>query len=1047
MPPVIAIAAGAAVAGLGAAGVGATVAFLGTTLAVTFFGIGVSLVLGGLSQALAKKPNSRILGDAGFRAFTTRAVAAPWRIPYGAVRAGGVITFVHAAGTDNEFIYMVITLAGREISAVNSMYFDGVLVPVDGNGDATGDFAGHAHREINLGADDQAAFPGLLADVSLWTATHRQRGRAGVYVRLKWNPDLYNNGVPNITFDVDGRELYDPRTNKTVTNATNDTPIQITTSAAHGWVTGNKVFIYGVKGNTAANGRWKITVVDGTNFTLDTSVGNGAYTSGGFVGLVSFLKNAALAIVDYLLEPAISMGADYETEVDETRLITAANVCDEAVTLKAGGSEPRYEVNGIFEASDRLGEVLEQMMFAMAGSVTFISGKWQVYAGAWRAPSITLTEADMVEPLRIRSRISRRELFNGVKGTAISPANNWQATDFNAVPGLAFLAEDGNERVWHDVFYGFITSNPTAQRVSKIFLERARRQMTVEIATKLSGYQFAPPDIMQLTNARLGWTAKTFEIINSELGRGEDATGQPFLLVRHTLREADASIYAWSEVTAENAPNVPLSPTHPTIDITLPGVTAVSVSEGPQCHTDKHSVSRITCSFTAPANTGDWQGVKMFVTGYEASPNPVLVAESEVSPFHFGLESTNEGVRFYFVSVGKDGRRKTILTSPSQVVLLDGQASAPATPSGFTGQALQAKGQVVRLSWSENVECDIDHYEIARRQDSNPPGDGDVVATLKATGESASKKTQWEDAPGSSQTNFKYYVRAVNNSNKKSAFTSAADIRALAPDGTKDSAVPTSGSVPTGTYYFIGGITVDSRKQAGALVIDYVAGAAPAPSFNMEGVYNIRFELKTWANTWGSTDLQTKQIEFDFDPLKSQRFVLFWENRFLERCQGFLRNYFGDSSSSTLIAFTAPNLWDLGSMSEDNKPPTTKYDKAVQDYGARKVIGRSTGNLSLTTNSASADVDCDRHFDIINSKGLRIGGTEIISSGQIVKGNVGGLLIRTINSNPRPTLAVDEFVFWYRPSDGKGGFMMYDGTNYWWHRAASGGAVHVEVNP
>ena len=66
-----------------------------------------------------------------------------------------------------------------------------------------------------------------------------------------------------------------------ITNATNATPIQVTTLQPHGLVSGTQVTISGVGGNTAANATWTITVVDPSNFTLNTSVGNGAYTSGG----------------------------------------------------------------------------------------------------------------------------------------------------------------------------------------------------------------------------------------------------------------------------------------------------------------------------------------------------------------------------------------------------------------------------------------------------------------------------------------------------------------------------------------------------------------------------------------------------------------------------------------------------------------------------------------------------------------------------------------------------------------------------------------------
>jgi hypothetical protein len=69
----------------------------------------------------------------------------------------------------------------------------------------------------------------------------------------------------------------------TITAASNANPITITTSAPHGLVSNQLVGIYGVNGNTAANGGWNISVVNTTQFTLNGAVGNGAYTNGGVV--------------------------------------------------------------------------------------------------------------------------------------------------------------------------------------------------------------------------------------------------------------------------------------------------------------------------------------------------------------------------------------------------------------------------------------------------------------------------------------------------------------------------------------------------------------------------------------------------------------------------------------------------------------------------------------------------------------------------------------------------------------------------------------------
>lgn len=66
-----------------------------------------------------------------------------------------------------------------------------------------------------------------------------------------------------------------------ITNATNATPIVITSASNHGLATTDRVRITGVTGNTAANGDFTITVIDPTRFSLNGSAGNGAYTGGG----------------------------------------------------------------------------------------------------------------------------------------------------------------------------------------------------------------------------------------------------------------------------------------------------------------------------------------------------------------------------------------------------------------------------------------------------------------------------------------------------------------------------------------------------------------------------------------------------------------------------------------------------------------------------------------------------------------------------------------------------------------------------------------------
>lgn len=71
----------------------------------------------------------------------------------------------------------------------------------------------------HLGTPDQAADSDLVAQVPGWTANHRLRGIAYVYVRLQWNQDIFIHGIPTINAVLKGKKCYDPRTATTAWTA------------------------------------------------------------------------------------------------------------------------------------------------------------------------------------------------------------------------------------------------------------------------------------------------------------------------------------------------------------------------------------------------------------------------------------------------------------------------------------------------------------------------------------------------------------------------------------------------------------------------------------------------------------------------------------------------------------------------------------------------------------------------------------------------------------------------------------------------------------
>lgn len=94
-----------------------------------------------------------------------------------------------------------------------------------------------------------------------------------------------------------------------VTNVVNNGGvIQVVTAARHDLQTGQKVIISGVVG-VPANGTWVVTVLDGTDFTLNSSTFSGAYTSGGVINGPNLTPSDDMLITFGTNFPTINSGA------------------------------------------------------------------------------------------------------------------------------------------------------------------------------------------------------------------------------------------------------------------------------------------------------------------------------------------------------------------------------------------------------------------------------------------------------------------------------------------------------------------------------------------------------------------------------------------------------------------------------------------------------------------------------------------------------------------------------------------------------------------
>jgi hypothetical protein len=261
-----------------------------------------------------------------------------------------------------------------------------------------------------------------------------------------------------------------------------------------------------------------------------------------------YSNNPALCILHYLTSAdGLACSAD---ELDLASFIAAANICDELVTIAAGGAtQKRYTLDGAFSLDATPLDIIDDMLTSCAGTLVYVQGQYRLYAGAYDAPTDTLTASDLAGEIELVTKPPRRELFNTVRGTFINPARNWQASEFPAYSETAIVTADG-ETITRDVEWPFTTDEIRAQRLAKLTLRRAREALTVRVPVKYAGIRYCVWQTLNVTLADFGWTNKPFRIVSWSF----DASSG---IINLTLREESAASYSWQFGDASPLPLAP----------------------------------------------------------------------------------------------------------------------------------------------------------------------------------------------------------------------------------------------------------------------------------------------------------------------------------------------------------------------------------------------------------------------------------------------------------------------------------------------------------
>lgn len=554
-PPLLAVAATALISA-GAFGAAVTLtatAFLGLSYSsLIFISTMVYGVVKAKSDARKAQRNARNAYNAGLTDRTASIVSAdnPWQIILGRATVGPAYVAVLTSGAKDEFKHVVAVWAAHQCDAIEDITIAGESIgSLDGSGNTTSGkwFKGETRTE----------FEGLVVS-------------AGGAVTVAHPIAKFHSLSYTVGSGIDTDQVYLNAAQVTVVGSTITVDAEYVATWAgrsvavnYDWATGSsrlQVRHYlGTAGQTADAALISALPADWTSsdrlrglcysvFRIDLNEPEfqggppqfrarirGALVHDPRTDTTAWSDNAALCTAHYL-RAEYGMRAT-EAQVLEAPLIAAANACD-AVRVVASVNYPRYTINGSFRTDADPAGVIDQLCQAMAGFATF-TGAWHVQAGAYSAPTATLTDADNAGSIEVVAAPSGEDVFNGVRGRFFDPARFDEMTDYPPYQNTAFKAEDNGEDLWAPLDLPFTSTAWRCHDLARIFTERSRGMQLV-YPCKMRGLLLKVGQRVTLTNSFLSINAQVFRIVKREFKLGQ--------AVMLTLQQDDATY--WDEADA-----------------------------------------------------------------------------------------------------------------------------------------------------------------------------------------------------------------------------------------------------------------------------------------------------------------------------------------------------------------------------------------------------------------------------------------------------------------------------------------------------------------
>ena len=389
-------------------------------------------------------------------------------VVYGERLIGGTRVFLETSGTDNEFLYMALVMCEGEINSIQEIRVDDKVVTFNGSltdntqrtvassdSNFYKDGASYITIEPHFGSDGQSA-SSLLSTLSSWTSNHKLSGIAYLALKFKWNQDIFGS-IPKVQAKIQGKKIV----------------------------------------------------------TLNSSLTESSAT---------YSTNPAFCILDYLRNERYGKGIP-TADIDLQSFYDASQVCVTQVTPFSGGSQINlFDTNAVLDTSKKVISNLRELITGCRGFLPYAGGKYKLVIETTGSASITLTEDDIIGGYSLSSP-SKNDRYNRVIVSFINPDRNFQADEVQFPPiddsGLdvadrhaTLKTADGGFLLEGRFSMKSLTSPYQAEEMAEIILRRSRESLQLSINVGFDAYDLVIGDIVNITHASLGFSAKPFRVMS-----------------------------------------------------------------------------------------------------------------------------------------------------------------------------------------------------------------------------------------------------------------------------------------------------------------------------------------------------------------------------------------------------------------------------------------------------------------------------------------------------------------------------------------------------